>query len=157
MKKITPCLWFDGKVEEAINFYTSLFKSSKVLDISYYGEGQPMPAGSVLVATFEIEGQEIMILNGGPSFKLTEAASLYINCETQEEIDFYWEKLTADGGEEGPCGWLKDKFGLSWQVAPSIILELINSKDKKKAGNVMAALMQMKKLDIKALKQAYEQ
>lgn len=157
MKKITPCLWFNGKVEEAINFYTSLFKNSKISDISYYGEGMPMPAGSILVVTFEIEGQEIMIINGGPDFKLTEAASLYINCETQEEIDFYWGKLTADGGEEGPCGWLKDKFGLPWQVAPSALQKMIKSDDKKKVGNVMTALMQMKKLDITALQQAYEQ
>lgn len=157
MKKIVPCLWFNGKVEEALNFYTSLFKNSKVINVSYYGEGQHMPAGTILVATFEIEGQELIILNGGPAFKLSEAISLYIHCDSQEEIDFYWDKLTADGGQESVCGWVKDKFGLSWQIVPSALSQWMQAKDPKKANNVMAALMQMKKLDIKTLKQAYEQ
>jgi predicted 3-demethylubiquinone-9 3-methyltransferase (glyoxalase superfamily) len=157
MQKIIPCLWFDGKVEEAINFYTSLFKNSKIKNVSHYGEGTHQPAGTILVATFELEGQEFMILNGGPMFKLTEAISLSVNCETQEEVDFYWEKLTNDGGEESQCGWLKDKFGLSWQIVPTVLNKMIQDTDSKKANNVMGALMQMKKLDIKKLEQAYNQ
>jgi predicted 3-demethylubiquinone-9 3-methyltransferase (glyoxalase superfamily) len=157
MQKIIPCLWFDGKVEEAINFYTSLFKNSKIKNVSHYGEGTHQPAGTILVATFELEGQEFMILNGGPMFKLTEAISLSVSCETQEEVDFYWEKLTNDGGEESQCGWLKDKFGLSWQIVPTVLNKMIQDTDSKKANNVMGALMQMKKLDIKKLEQAYNQ
>ncbi|MEN0053110.1 MAG: VOC family protein [Mucilaginibacter sp.] len=157
MQKIIPCLWFDGKVEEAIKFYTSLFKNSKVKDISHYGEGAPQPAGTILVATFELEGQEFMILNGGPAFKFTEAISLSVNCETQEEVDFYWEKLSADGGQESQCGWLKDKYGLSWQIVPTVLGKFLRDQDKKKAGNVMMALMQMSKLDIKKLEEAYNQ
>lgn len=157
MQKIIPCLWFDGKVEEAINFYTSLFKNSKIKNISRYGEGAPQPAGTILVATFELEGQEFMILNGGPMFKLTEAISLSVSCETQEEIDFYWEKLSSNGGQESQCGWLKDKFGLSWQIVPTALSKLLQATDPKKASNVMGALMQMQKLDIAKLEQAYNQ
>jgi predicted 3-demethylubiquinone-9 3-methyltransferase (glyoxalase superfamily) len=157
MQKIIPCLWFDGKVEEAINFYTSLFKNSKIKNVSRYGEGAPQPAGTILVATFELEGQEFMILNGGPMFKLTEAISLSVSCETQEEIDFYWEKLSSNGGQESQCGWLKDKFGLSWQIVPTALSKLLQATDRKKASNVMAALMQMQKLDIAKLEQAYNQ
>jgi len=156
MQKIIPCLWFDGKVEEAINFYTSLFKNSKIKNISHYGEGHPQP-GTIMVATFELAGQEFMILNGGPMFKLTEAISLSISCETQEEVDFYWEKLSGDGGQESQCGWVKDKFGLSWQIVPTILNKLMQDTDSKKANKVMAAVMQMKKLDIKKLQEAYEQ
>ncbi|MDN3548115.1 VOC family protein [Mucilaginibacter aquaedulcis] len=157
MQKIIPCLWFDGKVEEAINFYTSLFKNSKIKNVSRYGEGAPQPAGTILVATFELGGQEFMILNGGPMFKLTEAISLSVSCETQEEIDFYWEKLSSNGGQESQCGWLKDKFGLSWQIVPTALSKLLQATDRKKANNVMAALMQMQKLDIAKLEQAYNQ
>jgi predicted 3-demethylubiquinone-9 3-methyltransferase (glyoxalase superfamily) len=155
MQKITTCLWFDGKVEEAINFYTSVFKNSKLKDISYYGEGQHQPAGTVLAATFILEGQEFMILNGGPMFKLTEAVSLSVKCKTQEEIDFYWTTLSSDGGEESFCGWVKDKFGLSWQIVPAELNDWI--QDPKKSANVMQAVMKMGKLDIKTLKEAYEQ
>ena len=157
MQKITTCLWFDGKVEEAINFYTSVFKNSKLTSMSYYGEGTHMPSGTVLTATLIIEDQEIMILNGGPIFKLNEAVSLVVNCKTQEEVDFYWDTLSANGGEESQCGWIKDKFGLSWQIVPSIIFEILQGKDSKKANNVMSAVMQMKKLDISVLEQAAKQ
>jgi predicted 3-demethylubiquinone-9 3-methyltransferase (glyoxalase superfamily) len=155
MQKITTCLWFDGKVEEAINFYTSVFKNSKLKDISYYGEGQHQPAGTVLAATFILEEQEFMILNGGPMFKLTEAVSLSVKCKTQEEIDFFWTKLSSDGGEESFCGWVKDKFGLSWQIVPAELNDWI--QDPKKSANVMQAVMKMGKLNIKILKEAYEQ
>lgn len=157
MQKITPCLWFDGRVKEAIDFYTSVFKNSKVLEISYYGEGHPQMAGEILVAKFVLEDQELMILNGGPVFKLTEAISLSVDCKTQEEIDFYWETLTADGGQESQCGWLKDKFGLSWQISTSELNEMLKDKDTKKANNVMVSLMKMVKIDIKTLRNAYEQ
>jgi predicted 3-demethylubiquinone-9 3-methyltransferase (glyoxalase superfamily) len=155
MQKITTCLWFDGKVEEAINFYTTVFKNSKLKDISYYGEGQHQPAGTVLAATFILEGQEFMILNGGPMFKLTEAVSLSVKCKTQEEIDFYWTTLSSDGGEESFCGWVKDKYGLSWQIVPEELNDWI--QDPKKSANVMQVVMKMGKLDIKTLKEAYEQ
>lgn len=160
MQKITTCLWFDGKdgkVEEALKFYTSTFKNSKVSDVTYYGEGHPQMNGNILVSRFVLEGQEFMILNGGPAFKFTEAISLSVNCETQEEIDFYWNALLADGGQEGQCGWLKDKFGLSWQISPSMIEGMLQDKDPKKANNVMMAMMQMVKIDIKALQDAYAQ
>ncbi|WP_183559689.1 VOC family protein [Mucilaginibacter sp. SP1R1] len=154
-QKITPCLWFDGQVEEAINFYTSLFKNSQIKDVSYYGEGAHQPAGSVLAATFVLEGQEFMILNGGPMFKLSEAISLSVSCESQDEVDFFWEKLSGNGGQESACGWLKDKFGLSWQIVPTALTTMLQNKDNKKSWKVMTALMQMKKLDIKTLEQAY--
>ena len=157
MQKITTCLWFNGKVQEAIDFYTSIFKNSKVLDITYYGEGHPQLAGQILVARFELNGQEFMILNGGPGFPFTEAISLSVNCKTQEEIDFYWNALLADGGKENQCGWLKDKFGLSWQIATSEIEQMLKDKDTKKANNVMMAMMQMVKIDIQKLKDAYAQ
>ena len=156
MQKIIPCLWFDGKVEEALKFYTSLFKNSKIKNISHYGEGHPQP-GTIMVATFELAGQEFMILNGGPMFKLTEAISLSISCETQEEVDFYWEKLSADGGQESQCGWLKDKYGLSWQIVPTALGRFLRDTDKKRVSNVMTALMQMGKLDIQKLEEAYNQ
>src|SRR5690349_5194646 len=134
MQKITPFLWFDNNLEEAIEFYSSIFPDSKVLSMSRYGEGGPGPAGQVMAATFQLQGQEFMGLNGGPHFKFTEAFSLFVRCETQEEIDEKWNHLTSGGGEESQCGWLKDKFGLSWQICPSILLELISSKDPQKAG-----------------------
>lgn len=157
MQKISPFLWFDGNAEEAVNFYVSIFKNSRVLKIARYGEQGPGPAGSVMVVNFQIEGQEFIALNGGPHFKFTEAISFSIDCQTQEEVDYYWSKLTAGGGQEVQCGWLKDKFGLSWQVNPRILGELLADRDAKKAGRVMQAMMQMKKIDIAALRRAYEQ
>jgi predicted 3-demethylubiquinone-9 3-methyltransferase (glyoxalase superfamily) len=156
MKKITPCLWFDGKAEEAANFYISIFKNSKINDVAYDGEGAPLPAGTVLTITFELDGQEVMALNGGPDFKFDEAFSFYVNCETQEEVDRLWEKLTADGGEESMCGWLKDKFGLSWQIVPTKLGELMQDPDAEKVKRVLDAMFQMRKLDVPTLLRAYE-
>jgi predicted 3-demethylubiquinone-9 3-methyltransferase (glyoxalase superfamily) len=157
MQKITPFLWYDDKAEEAANFYCSIFKNSKILSVSRYGDAGPGPKGSVMIAEFQIEGQEFVALNAGPLFKFTEAISFVINCETQEEVDYFWQKLTADGGAESMCGWLKDKYGLSWQVVPKILTELMKDKDPAKAQRVMQAMLQMKKIDIPTLKRAYEQ
>jgi len=157
MQKISPLLWFDSNAEEAANFYVSIFKDSKILKIARYGEAGPGPAGSVMVVNFQIEGQDFTALNGGPVFKFTEAISFVISCQTQEEVDHYWNKLTADGGQESQCGWLKDKYGLSWQVTPTILGELLADKDQKKAQRVMQAMLQMKKIDIAALKRAAAQ
>src|SRR3989441_825208 len=158
-KKITPFLWFDNNAEEAAKFYTSTFKNSKFGKISRYGkEGYEIhrrPAGTVMTVEFQIEGQKFTALNGGPQFKFTEAVSFSVECKTQEEVDELWERLT-DGGEEGACGWLKDKYGLSWQINPAILGEMLQDKDRKKAGRVMEAMLKMKKIDIKALKKAYE-
>ncbi|MBB6731619.1 VOC family protein [Cohnella zeiphila] len=154
--KITPFLWFNDNAEEAIQFYGSIFKNAKTSNVSRYGEGAPFPKGTLMSATFELEGQRFMALNAGPHFKFNEAVSFYVNCETQEEVDDLWEKLTADGGEPGRCGWLKDKFGLSWQIVPAILGELLADKDAGKAGRVTQAMLQMDKIDIRALKQAYE-
>jgi len=156
MQKITPFLWFDNNAEEAVNFYLSIFKDAKILSVSRYGDAGPGPAGSIMVIKFRLQGQEFLALNGGPHFKFTEAISLTVNCETQEEVDHYWEKLTAGGGSPVQCGWLKDKFGLSWQIVPTILGELMEGQDARKKNNVMKALMQMVKLDIKGLKEAYE-
>src|SRR5262245_61568923 len=156
MQKITTFLWFDNQAEEAINFYTSIFKNSKLISVSRYGDAGPGPKGTVMSATFQLEGQEFMALNGGPLYKFTEAISLYVDCKSQDEVDTLWKKLT-DGGEEGPCGWLKDKFGLSWQIIPSILGELLSDPDPAKSQRVMQAMLQMKKIDIAKLKQAYEQ
>jgi predicted 3-demethylubiquinone-9 3-methyltransferase (glyoxalase superfamily) len=156
MQKITPFLWFNDQAEEAMNFYTAIFKNSKISSVSRYGEGGPGPQGSVMTATFELDGQEFMALNGGPLFTFTEAISFFVNCETQVEVDELWEKLT-EGGEESQCGWLKDKFGLSWQIVPSVLGELLNDPDAEKAGRVMNAMLQMKKIDIAGLRAAYEQ
>jgi predicted 3-demethylubiquinone-9 3-methyltransferase (glyoxalase superfamily) len=159
MQKINPFLWYDDKAEEAAKFYVSVFKNSRIGNIARYDEAAAKasgrPAGSVMVVDFELEGQKFAALNGGPHFKLTEAVSFVVNCETQEEVDYFWEKLT-EGGEEVQCGWLKDKFGLSWQVVPTILSELLNGKDPEKSQRAMKAMLQMKKLDIKTLKQAYE-
>ena len=155
MQKITPFLWFNDQAEEAMNFYTSIFKKSKIGSVSRYGEGGPGQPGSVMSATFELDGQEFMALNGGPLFTFTEAISFFVNCETQAEVDELWEKLT-EGGEESQCGWLKDKFGLSWQIVPSVLGELLNDPDAEKAGRVMNAMLQMKKIDIAGLRAAYE-
>ena len=160
MQKITPFLWFDSNAEEAINFYTSIFKNSKIGSFSRYNEESAkaagMKPGSVMVGTFEIEGQHFTAINGGPMYKFTEAISFSVDCKTQEEVDYFWEKLTADGGEESMCGWLKDKFDLSWQIVPSVLGELIGGKDPVKAGRAMHAMLQMKKLDIQKLKDAYD-
>jgi predicted 3-demethylubiquinone-9 3-methyltransferase (glyoxalase superfamily) len=159
MKGINPCLWFDNQAEEAARFYTSIFKNSKIGTITRYGdaaaEASGQSKGSVMTVTFELDGQKFMGLNGGPIFKFSEAISLMVQCENQKEIDEYWAKLIEDG-EPGPCGWLKDKYGLSWQIVPSAMDEWMKDKDPKKSERVMAALMKMKKLDIKTLKEAYE-
>jgi len=157
MQKITPFLWFDNNAEEAMKFYLSLFKNSRLINSSRYGEGMPMPAGTFLVGTFSLDGQEFMVLNGGPYQKLTPAFSMMINCETQDEIDYYWEKLTADGGKPVQCGWLEDKFGVSWQVTPTILGEFFSKGDAAKTNRMMQALMGMGKLDIEGLKRAYEE
>lgn len=153
MQKITTFLWFDNNAEEAMNFYVSLIKNSKVLEVVRNGKSGPGPDGSVLTAVFELDGQKFQVLNGGPQFKLTEAVSLVVSCETQAEIDTMWEKL-SEGGEKSRCGWLKDKFGLSWQVVPPILGELMSGKDKQKAERVMMAMMKMDKMDIQKLKDA---
>jgi predicted 3-demethylubiquinone-9 3-methyltransferase (glyoxalase superfamily) len=156
MNKITPFLWFDNQAEEAMNFYVSIFKNSKTGTITRYGEGAPVAKGTVMTASFQLDGQDFMALNGGPLFKFTEAVSFFVNCETQEEVDELWEKLSA-GGEPGRCGWLKDKYGLSWQIIPSVLGELMRDKDPEKSKRVMQAMLQMNKLDIAGLKRAYEQ
>ena len=153
MKKITPCLWFDNQLEEAISFYSSIFPDSEVLTVSRYPKGTPGLAGKVLTAAFRFAGQEFIALNGGPMFKFTEAVSLSIDCKDEEEIDYYWNRL-IEGGEESMCGWLKDKFGLSWQVVPGNLGTLIYHTDPEKAQRAMQALLKMRKIDIKALKQA---
>jgi predicted 3-demethylubiquinone-9 3-methyltransferase (glyoxalase superfamily) len=156
MQKITPFLWFDGKAEDAMNFYVSIFQNSQRGRISRYGDAGPGPKGTVMVATFQLEGQEFIALNGGPHFKFTEAISLVVNCETQAEVDAFWEKL-SEGGSKGQCGWLKDQYGLSWQIVPTVLGELMSDPDPEKSKRVMTAMLKMKKLDIKTLKQAYEQ
>ena len=155
MQKITPFLWFDNQAEEAMNFYVSIFKNSKTLSCTRYGDAGPGPKGTVIVASFELDGQEFMALNGGPRFKFTEAVSFVVSCETQAEIDEMWAKLSA-GGEESQCGWLKDKFGLSWQVVPPILSKLMQDKDPQKSNRVMQAMLQMKKIDIATLQRAYD-
>jgi len=159
MQKITPFLWFDDQAEQAAKFYTSVFKNSKVDRILRYDEASAKaagrPAGSVLTVELEIEGQKFTALNGGPQFKFNESVSFVVNCEIQEEVDYFWEKLTADGGNESQCGWLKDKFGLSWQVTPTVLIDMLHDKDPEKAERVMHAMLQMKKIDIEKLKDAY--
>ncbi len=157
MQKITPFLWFDTQAEEAVNFYVSVFKNSKVGTIARYGDSGPGPKGSAMTIPFELDGQNFTALNGGPHFKFTEAISLVVNCEDQAEVDYFWEKLTADGGKEVECGWLKDKYGLCWQITPEILPKLLSDPDPQKAGRVMQAMMKMKKIDIQALKRAYDQ
>src|SRR5882672_7249525 len=159
-QRISPFLWFDDRAEEAAGFYVSIFRNSRIKGISRYSDeaskAAGRPKGSVMTVAFELDGQDFTALNGGPIFKFTEAISLVVNCENQEEIDYFWEKLTADGGQEVECGWLKDKYGLSWQIVPKILGKLIQSDDPKKSERVMKALMQMKKLDVAKLKQAAE-
>ena len=154
MQKITPFLWFNDNAEEAVNLYTSVFKNSKIGSIARYGDAGPGPKGQVMTASFQLFGQEFTALNGGPIFKFTEAVSFVVNCESQEEVDEYWKKLTADGGQESQCGWLKDKFGLSWQIVPTILSKLLTDKDAKKAQRVMSAMLQMKKIIIADLEKA---
>lgn len=156
MQKITPFLWFDDQAEEAVNLYISIFKNSKILDISRYGDAGPKPKGTVMTISFELEGQEFMALNGGPEFHFTEAISLFVNCETQAEVDELWEKL-SESGEKGPCGWLKDKYGLSWQIVPVILGKLISDPDPLRSQRVVQAMLQMSKIDIDRLLLAYEQ
>ena len=153
MQRITPFLWFDDDAEEAANFYTSIFKNSKIKGVSRYGEAGPGPKGSVMVVNFELDGEKFIALNGGPQFQFTEAISLVVNCKNQEDVDYYWGRLT-DGGQPVQCGWLKDKFGLSWQVTPTILAELMQDKDPAVRERVMKQMMQMVKLDIEPLKQA---
>ena len=160
MPKITSFLWFDSQAEEAVKLYTSIFKNSKVGRILRYmeqtAEKTGRPVGSVLTVEFEIEGQKFVALNGGPQFKFNESISFVVTCETQEEVDYFWEKLTADGGRESQCGWLKDKFGLLWQVVPTVLIDMLHEKDSEKSERVTEAMLKMKKIDIKTLKQAYK-
>lgn len=160
MQKIMSCLWFDNQAEEAVNLYISLFKNSKILNSARYDEAgakaSGRPVGSVMTVTFTLDGQEFMALNGGPIFKFTEAVSFVVNCESAEEVDRFWNTLTADGGEEGQCGWLKDKFGLSWQIVPTALGEMMSDKDPAKAQRVMQAMLQMKKIDVAGLRRAYD-
>jgi len=155
MQKITPFLWFDGKAEEAMNFYVSIFKNSRIGKVSRYGEGGPGPKGSVMSATFEIEGQEFFALNGGPQFKFTPAISFFVNCETQQEVDELWERL-SEGGRKDRCGWLQDKYGLSWQIIPTTLGKLLGDKDPQKSKRVMEAMLKMDKLNIEGLQRAYD-
>lgn len=153
-QKITTFLWFDNNAEEAANFYTSIFKNSKILGTNRYGEAGPGKPGSVMAGSFEIDGQQFNVLNGGPAFKFNEAISLFVNCENQQEVDELWAKLIAGGGEESQCGWLKDKFGLSWQIIPRQLGEMLSDKDPEKAKRAMEAMLKMKKIDIKTLERA---
>jgi predicted 3-demethylubiquinone-9 3-methyltransferase (glyoxalase superfamily) len=161
MQKITPCLWFDDQAEAAVNFYVSLFKNSKITNVARYDEAgakaSGRPVGTVMTMTFQLDGQEFMALNGGPIFKFTEATSFIVNCESQSEVDRLWDALTAHGGEESQCGWLKDRFGLSWQIVPTALGELMSDPDPAKAQRVMQAMLQMKKIDVAKLRQAHAQ
>jgi predicted 3-demethylubiquinone-9 3-methyltransferase (glyoxalase superfamily) len=156
MQKITPFLWFDNQAEEAVKFYTSIFKNSRIDSVTRYGEAGPGPKGSVMTIAFQLEGQEFTALNGGPVFHFTEAISFYVDCKTQEEVDELWEKL-SEGGEKGQCGWLKDKYGLSWQIVPRALIEMLQDKDPQKAFRVTQAMLKMSKIEIGKLRQAYEQ
>jgi predicted 3-demethylubiquinone-9 3-methyltransferase (glyoxalase superfamily) len=155
-QKITPFLWFDNQAEEAANLYVSIFENSGVTGVNRYGEAGPGPQGTAMTVSFELEGQEFTALNGGPEYKFTEAISFFVNCESQAEVDELWEKL-SEGGEQGPCGWLKDKYGVSWQIVPTVLGEMLSHPDPEKAQRVMQAMLQMKKIDIKGLEEAYEQ
>jgi len=153
-QKITTFLWFDNNAEEAANFYVSVFRNSRILQTSRFSDAGPGPKGGVMTITFELDGQQFTAMNGGPAFKFTEAISLAVLCESQEEVDYYWEKLTANGGQESQCGWLKDKYGLSWQITPVVLMRFIEDSDSAKVKRVMEAMMQMQKLDIKKLEEA---
>ena len=154
MQPITPFLWFDTQAEQAAKLYCSIFKNSKILTTTRYGEAGPGPKGSVMTVVFQLEGREFIALNGGPQYTFTEAISFVVNCKSQQEVDNYWKKL-SEGGEEGPCGWLKDKYGLSWQITPTVLGEMLGDRDPKKAKRVMEAMLKMKKIDIAGLEQAY--
>lgn len=156
MQRISPCLWFDFNGEEAAKFYVKIFKRSKIVSISHYGEGEPGPKGKVMVVYFKLDGQDFIALNGGPQFPFTEAISLSIECKTQKEVDDYWRKLLRGGGKEVQCGWLKDKFGVSWQIVPEMLPRLSRSKNKKKVASLRQAMLKMVKLDIKKLQQAFD-
>ncbi len=153
MQKITPCLWFDTQAEDAANFYTSVFKNSRILDVARYGKAGPRPEGMVMIVSFELEGQEFVALNGGPEFTFDEAISFQVSCESQDEVDEFWSKLSAQG-EEGVCGWLKDRFGLSWQIVPTRLLELMNDPEPERAERATRAMLEMKKIDIAAVEEA---
>lgn len=156
MQKLTPCLWFDFNAEEAVNHYMSIFKDGKVLEVTRYGDAVPQLKDKVLTMRFTLEGQEFLALNGGPQFPFTEAISISVDCANQAEVDALWSKLTADGGSPGQCGWLKDKFGLSWQIVPSALVQMLKDPDASRSQRVMGAMMQMRKIDIAALRSAYE-
>ena len=156
MQKISPFLWFNDNAEEAMNFYVSIFKNAKILGVARYGDAGPGPKGTVMAGTFQLEGQEFQALNGGPKYAFTPAISLFVNCETQQEVDELWQKL-VEGGQESQCGWLTDRFGLSWQIIPSILRKLLSDKDPRKSQSVMKAMLQMVKIDIKGLQQAYDE
>jgi predicted 3-demethylubiquinone-9 3-methyltransferase (glyoxalase superfamily) len=153
MQKITPCLWFDTQGEEAARFYTSVFPNSRVLKVTHYGSAGPRPEGTVMTVEFELDGRQFTALNGGPEFTFSEAVSFEVSCEDQEEVDFYWDRL-SEGGEQGPCGWLKDRFGLSWQIVPTALPRLLGDADTEKAQRVMAAMLQMRKIDVEELERA---
>jgi len=153
MQKLTPCLWFDTEGEEAARFYTSVFPNSTILDVARYGKVGPRPEGTVMTVSFELDGQRFLALNGGPEFTFNEAISFQVSCETQDEVDAFWSAL-SEGGEEGPCGWLKDRYGVSWQIVPRVLPELLGERDQGKAQRVMAAMLSMKKIDIEALERA---
>jgi predicted 3-demethylubiquinone-9 3-methyltransferase (glyoxalase superfamily) len=155
MQKIMNCLWFNDNAEEAVNFYVKIFKNSKVINVTQYGEGMPLPKGTVMTVSFTLDGQEFLALNGGPTYSFTPAISLMVSCKTQEELDNFWDKL-SEGGQPGQCGWLTDKYGLSWQIVPSMIGEIMSGGDDEKRHRMMEALVQMTKLDIKKLQEAYE-
>ncbi|MDQ2943588.1 MAG: VOC family protein [Candidatus Dormibacteraeota bacterium] len=155
MEKINPSLWFDTQAEEAANFYVSKFKDSKIVNVAYYGSAGPRPAGTVMAVDFQLAGQTFNAINGGPDFKFTEAISLLVNCGSQEEVDEFWDAL-GEGGEPGPCGWLKDKYGLSWQIVPTVLNEMLGDRDPEKAQRVMQAMLQMSKIDVAELRRAYE-
>lgn len=156
MQKITPFLWFNDKAEEAINFYTSLFKDGKIISIARYPDSYPGMGGKILTAVFQIDGQELMAIDGGPMYKFTEAISLMVGCDNQAEVDYLWDNLTKDGGEEIQCGWLKDKYGLTWQIIPAILPKLLTDPDKEKSGRAMQAMLKMKKIDCAVLQQAFD-
>lgn len=156
LTKITPCLWFDAEGEEAATFYTSIFKNSRILQVTRYGSAGPRPEGMVMTVNFELGGQEFLALNGGPEFTFNEAISFQVNCESQEEVDEFWTKL-SDGGEEGPCGWLKDRYGVSWQIVPTVLDELIRDSDPEKSQRAMKAMLGMRKIDIAELRRAADQ
>jgi predicted 3-demethylubiquinone-9 3-methyltransferase (glyoxalase superfamily) len=157
MQKITPFLWFDGKAEEAVNFYLSVFKGAKILEILRYREAGPGPEGSVMTIKFSLDGQEFVALNAGPEFTFTPAISFFVNCQSQEEVDELWGKLSSNGGETNSCGWLRDRYGVSWQIVPAMLLDYLGDKDSEKANRVMKAMLEMHKLNIAGLTKAYEQ